>query len=192
VVANHKHDLPKVLLIGDSHVNAYYPILADLLKDKAYVSKFTTSKCLGDPVYIEQLKWFLKSNKFDIISFNNGLHGVDFTLDQYANDFPVIYKLFKKYQPAANLIWVNTTARRIVKRTSELDSLNQQVIERNKAVSAFCLEKQILVVDSYTLSVEHPDFYQTDGIHFKPEGVNEEAKGLQSLIIQVFSQQHKQ
>ena len=56
VVDKHKHNLTRVLVIGDSHVNAYYTVLADLLKDKAYVSKFTTSKCLGDPVYIELLK----------------------------------------------------------------------------------------------------------------------------------------
>ena len=56
--------------------------MADLLNDKAHVSKFATSKSLGDPIYIEQVKWFLKSNKFDIISISNGLHGSDFTLDQ--------------------------------------------------------------------------------------------------------------
>ena len=188
VVANDKHDLTKVLVMGDSHVNAYYPVLAEFLKDKAYVSKFTTSKSLGDPVYIEQLKWFLKSNKFEIISINNGLHGIGFTLDQYAGDLPVLYKIIRKYQPAAKLIWVNTTARRIANRTSELDSLNRQVIERNKVVSAFCNEKQIPLLDLYILSAEHPGYFQSDGIHFQPEGVNEEAKRLQNLILQALLQ----
>lgn len=191
VVANDRHDLNRVLVIGDSHVNAYYPVLAALLKDNVYVSKFTTSKSLGDPVYIEQLKWFLKSNTFDIISINNGLHGIGFTLVQYANDLSVVYKIIRKYQPKAGLIWVNTTARRVANRTSELDSLNRQVIERNKVVSSFCSEKQIPLLDLYTLSVENPGYFQSDGIHFQPEGVNEEAKHLQNLILQALSQKNK-
>jgi lysophospholipase L1-like esterase len=185
VVATRKHDLPRVLVIGDSHVNAYYTVLADLLKDKAYVSKFTTSKCLGDRILDQQLKWFLKSYQFDIITFNNGLHGIDFTLDQYSKGLLAVYKLFKKHESSAKLIWVNTTARRIAGRTNELDSLNQQVIERNKAVSIFTNEKQIPLVDSYTISVGHPEFYQPDGIHFKPEGINAEVKGLANIILQI-------
>jgi len=185
VVGNNKNDLPKILVIGDSHVNAYYPVLSDLLKDKTYVSKYTTSKCIGDPVYIEQLKWFLKSNKFDVISFNNGLHGIDFTLEQYTGDLLVVYRLFKKYQPEAKLIWVNTTARRIAHRTLELDSLNRQVIERNKVISAFAAEKRIPLADLYAISSDHPEYYQNDGIHFKPEGVREEAKEVKSLVLKV-------
>jgi len=184
VVSNNRHDLERVLVIGDSHVNAYYPVLSDSLKDKAYVSKFTTSKSLGDQVYIEQLTWFLKSNQFDIISINNGLHGADFTLKQYAASLPLVYSIIRKYQPAAKLIWVNTTARRHANLTTELDSLNQQVIERNNAVLVFCAGKKIPVVDSYTLSIKHPEYYQTDGIHFLSEGVKEEAKGLQNVILQ--------
>lgn len=188
VVEANKHDLPRVLVIGDSHVNAYYPVVADLLKNKAYTSKFTSSKCAGDPVYIEQLKWFLKSYKFDIISFNNGLHGSDVPLDQYTKGLKDVYQLFKEYQPDAKLVWVNTTSRRIANNTIELDSLNQQVINRNKALTNFAKEHKIPVVDSYTLSINHPEFYRTDGIHFIQAGVNEEAKGVESQIIQVINQ----
>ena len=35
-------NLPNVLLIGDSHVERYYPVVNNLLKDKAVVSKITT------------------------------------------------------------------------------------------------------------------------------------------------------
>jgi len=183
VVGNNKHDLPKVLVIGDSHVNAYYPVLSDLLKDKTYLSKYTTSKCMGDPVFIEQLTWFLKSNKFDVISINNGLHGIAFTLEQYAGDLRVVYRLFKKYQPKAKLIWVYTTARRKPQRILELDSLNQQVLERNKVISTFAAEKRIPLADLYFISSEHPEYYHHDGIHFKPEGISEEAKKLKDLIL---------
>lgn len=188
VVGTNKYDLPKILVIGDSHVNAYYPVLAELLKNKVYASKFTTSKCFGDPVYIYQLEWFLKSYKFNVICFNNGLHGATLPLKQYTKGLKEVYKLLKKYQPTAKLIWVNTTARRIANRTSELDSLNQQVIDRNSAVENFVREKKIPIVDSYTLSIDHPEFFKSDGIHFEKDGVNKEAKGVEKQILEAIDQ----
>jgi len=183
VVSAEKKDLPKVLVIGDSHVQAYYPVLSDQFKGKAYISKFTTSKSFGDPLYVEQLEWFLKSYSFDVISINNGLHGKAFTLHQYGGDLSKVYSLFKKYQPRARIVWVNTTARRIANHTSELDSLNSQVCDRNEVVAKFCTQKQISLVDLYTLSFKNPGFYQNDGIHFIPEGVKEEANEVGKQLL---------
>ena len=94
MVSVNKMDLPKVLIIGDSHVERYYPVVAGKLLDKAYCSKFTTSRSLGDPALIEQLKTIFFSYKFDAICFNNGLHGIEYTDEEYSNYIPLVYKLF--------------------------------------------------------------------------------------------------
>ena len=92
MVATNKHDLPRVLIIGDSHVERYYQPVTNKLNKIAYCSKFTTSRSLGDPALIAQLKALFFSYKFDVITFNNGLHGVEYSDEQYNSYIPVVYK----------------------------------------------------------------------------------------------------
>lgn len=185
VVSANDHDLPRILVIGDSHADAYYPVLSEQLKDRAYTCKYTTSRSLGDPVLMKQLSWFLNTYHFDVIAFNNGLHGVAYSLERYENSIAVVYGLFRETNPEAKLVWINTTARRVPNDIAQLDSLNAQVIERNQAVSQFASEKHIPVVDSYTLSADHPEYYRPDGVHFNEEGIREEASGVAGGIVKM-------
>lgn len=185
MVSVNSHDLPKVLIIGDSHVERYYPSVADRLQGKAYCSKFTTSRSLGDPALIEQLKSIFFSYKFDIISFNNGLHGADYTDEQYSSYIPVAYKLFTDSNPDLKLIWVNTTGSRIRDNIVTFDERNQDVINRNKAVESFTHHHNIPMIDLYSVSVSHPEYYENDGIHFNKEGVEEEARCVSNEITKI-------
>ncbi len=84
--------LPKVLIVGDSHVQIYYDVLiivAKKLGSNVSCCKFTTSKSLGDPVFITQLESVLMLCDFDIISFNNGLHGADYSREEYSKFVPI-------------------------------------------------------------------------------------------------------
>jgi hypothetical protein len=185
IVSVNKNDLPKVLIIGDSHVERYYPVIAAGLQDIAYCSKFTTSRSLGDPALIEQLRSVFFSFKFDIISFNNGLHGVEYTDEQYSQYIPVVYNLFRESNHGLKLIWVNTTARRIHDNIAEFEKYNVEVINRNRAVKKFTQANNIPLIDFYTLSVNHPEFYETDGIHFNKTGVEEEAQYISDEILKI-------
>jgi len=185
IVSVNKNDLPKVLIIGDSHVERYYPEVAAKLNGRAYCSKFTTSRSLGDPALIEQLKTVFFSFKFDVISFNNGLHGVEYSDEQYNLYIPEVYKLFTETNPGAKLIWVNTTARRIRDNIEAFDEHNQGVINRNKAVENFTDKHNIPVVDLYSLSINHPDYFESDGIHFNKQGVEDEARIVSDEIIKI-------
>jgi hypothetical protein len=183
MVSVNERDLPRVLIIGDSHVERYYPIIANKLKDKAYCCKFTTSRSLGDPAFIEQLKGIFFSYKFDIISFNNGLHGVDYTSEQYSSYIPVVFKLFNENNPGLKLIWVNTTAIRSPDNLTEFEEDNSLVINRNKAVEEFAKEKNIPLVDFYSLSINYPEYYEKDGVHFNKIGVEAEANAVTVGIL---------
>ena len=183
MVSTNKHDLPRVLIIGDSHVERYYQPVTNKLNKKAYCCKFTTSRSLGDPALIAQLKALFFSYKFDVITFNNGLHGVEYSDKRYSSYLPVVYKLFKKSNPGLKLIWVNTTPRRIGGKRPDFDQYNQGVINRNKAVREFTSEKNIPLVDFYTPASTNLDFFDTDGIHFSKIGVEEQAKMLTSEIL---------
>ncbi len=183
MVSTNKHDLPRILIIGDSHVERYYQVVTSKLNKIAYCNKFTTSRSLGDPALIAQLKALFFSYQFDVITFNNGLHGVAYSDEQYSRDIPAVYKLFKKSNPGLKLIWVNTTPRRIGGKRPDFDQHNQGVINRNKAVEAFTSAKNIPLVDFYTPSSANLDFFDTDGIHFSKMGVEEQAKMVTSEIL---------
>ena len=104
--------IPRVLVIGDSHVERYQPEV-DKLKGKAIVNKITTSKSMGDPAFVKQLKVLLEHYEFDYIFFNNGLHGVDYTPGEYAADLPKVLNILKRHLKTGKIFWVNTTARRV-------------------------------------------------------------------------------
>ncbi len=169
-------NLPNVLLIGDSHVERYYPVVNNLLKDKAVVSKITTSLSMGDATFMPQLAGLLAGHKFDYIFFNNGLHGVLYSPAEYASYIGKVYKLLKKNNPSAIIIWVNTTARRVPNQLDRFDAYHADVIERNKYVAAFCAKKNVKVLDFFTLTVNDKSLFTQDGIHVNEAGVAAQAK----------------
>src|SRR2546428_10337357 len=68
-------NLPRVLLIGDSITRDYYPDVEKHLAGKAYVARLATSRFLTDPVLAKEIALVLEGTKFDVIHFNNGMHG---------------------------------------------------------------------------------------------------------------------
>src|SRR5450756_2452629 len=76
------HDLPRVLLIGDSITRGYGKQVEANLKGKAYVGRLATSKSLGDPALLDEVALVLRQIKFDVIHFNNGMHGHAYTEEE--------------------------------------------------------------------------------------------------------------
>jgi lysophospholipase L1-like esterase len=165
-----------VLLIGDSHVERYYPVVNNLLKDKAVVSKITTSLGMGDATFMPQLAGLLAGHKFDYIFFNNGLHGVLYSPAEYASYISKVYKLLTKNNPSVKFVWANTTARRVPNKLDSFDAYHQDVIERNKYVAAFCAKKNVKVIDFFSLTVNDKSLFTQDGIHVNEAGVAAQAK----------------
>ncbi|MFZ9171299.1 MAG: SGNH/GDSL hydrolase family protein [Sediminibacterium sp.] len=177
-----EQNLPNVLLIGDSHVERYYPVVTNLLKDKAVVSKITTSLSMGDPTFIPQLTGLLAGHKFDYIFFNNGLHGVLFTPSEYAADISKVYKLLTKNNPVVKIVWANTTARRMPNKLDTFDAYHADVIERNMYVGEFCNKKGITVLDFFGLTVNDKSLFTGDGIHVNELGVAAQAKLIAEVV----------
>jgi hypothetical protein len=177
-----EQNLPNVLLIGDSHVERYYPVVTNLLKDKAVVSKITTSLSMGDPTFLPQLAGLLAGHKFDYIFFNNGLHGVLFSPSEYAADISKVYKLLTKNNPAVRVVWANTTARRVPNKLDSFDAYHADVIERNNYVGDFCQKKGITVLDFFGLTVNDKGLFTGDGIHVNELGVAAQAKLIAEMV----------
>ncbi len=57
-----KDDLPRVLLVGDSITRGYFGAVEKYLAGKAYCARLTTSKCVSDPTFNDDLKLMLIVN----------------------------------------------------------------------------------------------------------------------------------
>src|SRR5580698_1623955 len=81
-------NLPRVLLIGDSITRAYYPEVEKHLEGKAYVGRLASSAFISDPALKQQIAMVLSQYKFDVIHFNNGMHGWQHSEADYEKAFP--------------------------------------------------------------------------------------------------------
>ncbi len=176
--------LPKVLIVGDSHVERYYGVVAKKLGQNVSCSKFTTSKSLGDPVFIKQLESVLMLCDFDIISFNNGLHGADYSIEEYSRFVPIAYELLRE-NAKKSVVWVNSTAIREKDNINEFTSKNRQIIERNKFLADFTKTNNITLVDFYSATANNMEYYSKDGVHFNSTGVNVEAELVRQKILEI-------
>src|SRR5260221_14048258 len=89
-------NLPRVLLIGDSITRAYYPEVEKHLEGKAYVARLSSSAFISDPVLLKQIEMVLGAYKFDVIHFNNGMHGWQHSEKEYEQAFPEFLKTIRK------------------------------------------------------------------------------------------------
>ncbi|NLX96111.1 MAG: SGNH/GDSL hydrolase family protein [Rhodopirellula sp.] len=116
-----KDDLPRVLLIGDSITRGYFGEVEKALAGKAYFARLTTSKCVSDPFFPDEVQLLLKQYRFAVIHFNNGLHGWGYTEEQYRDGLVRLLETFEKHAAGAKLIWATTTP---VREASNLSDSN--------------------------------------------------------------------
>jgi len=165
-------NLPRVLLIGDSVTRGYYPEVEKLLAGKAYVARIATSRSINDPVLLQEVTLMLDNTKFDVIHFNNGLHGFQTSEKEYGDAFLKLVATLKVHAPDAKLIWASTTNLKEPANSPPDDStvvLNKRIAARN-AVALECLKGQNIGVDDlYALVNGHPE-YHSDKYHFNDRG----------------------
>jgi hypothetical protein len=89
------NDLPRVFLIGDSITHAYYPEVEKRLAEKAFVGRLATSRSVGDPGLIREVETVLSQTHFDVIHFNNGMHGWGYSKPSMTSSSPNCWKLCK-------------------------------------------------------------------------------------------------
>lgn len=170
VPGNGVKDRPRVLLIGDSITRAYYKTVEDKLKGKAVVCRLTTSKSLGDPGLLDEVKLVLGQATFDVVHFNNGMHGWGYTEDEYAKAVPELVAAIRKGAPGAKLVWASTTPVRVSGKVDQLDPKTDRVKARNTSAAGVMAKEKIPTDDLFALVVEKPDWFSNDGIHLNAKG----------------------
>jgi len=174
-------NLPRVLLIGDSITRDYYPGVEKHLEGKAYVARLATSRFASDPVLLQEIALVLDNTKFDIIHFNNGMHGWQHSEAEYREAFPKILATIQAHAPNAKLVWATTTPLKVSRPNSPTDPSDERIAARN-AIGLACVKEQNIPVDDLNALVRgHPEFH-SDNVHFNPQGIRLEAAQVAKSI----------
>ena len=180
--------LPRVLLIGDSIVAGYAELVAKRLADVATVAFFSTSACVGDPAIYRQLNLAFAGYEFDLIHFNNGLHGFTTTEADYARGLEDFVNAIEELDPSAGRIWRNSTPIPVKGEPAKLDAVkNPRVIERNRLAAAIMAKRDIPVDDLYAVAVSDPAFSAGDGYHYNQQGNEVLADHVAEVITEAMS-----
>ena len=163
--------LPRVLLIGDSITGGYGRKVAESLKGKASVAQLTTSKSIGDPVLLVEVALVLDQCRFDVVHFNNGLHGWGYSEAEYQKHFPELVATIRKHAPKAKLIWATITPMRQPGKLDVIAESTKRVQARNKIAEGIVAKEGIAVDDLYGLVKDHPEYWSPDGVHFNAKGI---------------------
>jgi hypothetical protein len=166
-------NLPRVLLIGDSIARDYYPEVEKRLAGKAFVARLATSRFVADPVLLKEIELVLNGTKFDIIQFNNGMHGWQHSEAEYRKAFPKLIKIIRAHAPKAKLIWATTTPLRNGKDITydtKAEYSDERIAARNAVAAEIVAAQKILTVDLNEAVRGHPEFH-SDNVHFNGQGV---------------------
>lgn len=166
----------RVLLIGDSITRSYRDRVQEIMKPRRIaVDKLCGSRCAGDPILTAEIDLMtgpLNGYRYDVIHFNNGLHGgcndTRIPLDVYEKGIRDIVAVLRRNQPDAKLILVTSTPMSDPGTTSiEVKPENNVFVhERNDFLRRFAAENSYAVDDLYALVANSPDFPKSDNVHF--------------------------
>ena len=176
--------LPRVLLIGDSITKGYYSQVAEKLKGKASVARLATSKSIGDPVLLAEVALVLSQCRFDLVHFNNGLHGHGYTEKEYEKSFPELVATIREHAPKAKLVWATTTPTRTKGNLALINEGTKRVEARNKIAESVVAKEGIAVDDLFGLVRDHPEYWSQDGVHFNSKGIAAQAEQVAKRILE--------
>jgi len=162
----------------------YGPKVADALKGKASVARLTTSKSIGDPALLAEVALVLGQCRFDVVHFNNGLHGWGYSEEEYQGAFPELVATLRKHAPQAKLIWATTTPMRQAGKLDVIAEGTKRVQARNKIAEEIVAREGIAVDDLYGLVKDHPEYWSPDGVHFNAQGVAAQVEQVMQRIVE--------
>jgi hypothetical protein len=180
-----KDDLPRVLLVGDSITRGYFGEVEKHLAGKAYCARLTTSKCVADPSFVDEVQLLLKHYRFSVVHFNNGLHGFGYTEEQYQDGLVKTVDAIREKAGDARLIWATTTPVRERSDLKKFGERTERVRLRNKLAAEIMKERGIPTNDLFGLVEEHPDWHSGDGTHFNAKGKQTQAKQVAESVAKL-------
>jgi len=115
----------------------------------------------------------LDQAKFDVIHFNNGMHGWQHSEAEYQEALPKFIKTIRTHAPKAKLTWATTTPLRDVKGVTydtKAEYSDERIAARNAIAADVVTAQKIPIVDLNAAVRGHSEFH-SDNVHFNGQGV---------------------
>ena len=153
---------PRIVFIGDSICRDYMSAAAAKIRPLANCTQWTSSRCVTDPLYLQELELFLSLAPNAVVCFNNGLHSQFTNPFEYEHAFRKAIQFLKVKCPQTKLFLITCTP---VKD----DAFNAAVVRMNRTARQIAAEEKVDVIDAYTfMNRAECGAKWRDGIHFQP------------------------
>ena len=173
-------DLPRVLLVGDSICNAYREGVRRTLEGRMNVTYWASSYCVTSRGYLTLLGFYLDEARYAVVHFNNGLHSLDTDLYQWEEGLRAAFRLIRKKQPQATIVWRNITPLKDVKMTERVVRMNAMAEKVAKEVG------DIIIDDLFTpMNALDREKDWADTFHFHPSAVRHQEKHVSDLCLKI-------
>jgi len=133
-------------------------------------------------VFFDELMLVLRQYRFAVIHFNNGLHGMGYTQEQYRQSFAKLMDVLREHGQGARLVWAATTPVRRRGALEELAETTEIVKERNRIAAEYVARAGVPTDDLFEVGIGHPGYYADDGVHFNAEGRAVQAKQVAESV----------
>jgi lysophospholipase L1-like esterase len=156
--------LPRMLIIGDSISRGYTLPVRNALEGKVNVHR-APQNCCATTLGLENLDLWLGDEKWDLITFNFGIHDRNTSDADYEKNLTEIVGRLKA--TGARLVWVTTTP----VPEGALEYVEGSVDRLNQIAASIMKEQQIDVLDLHGAVAPVIGQYQIHkNCHFKQEG----------------------
>lgn len=176
-----RHDLPRILLIGDSITHGYQSYVRKKLEGICYVDYVSTSYSLDNPFYFQLVSNFVKNSEYDLIHFNHGLHGYHISDKSFERRVRKVIDYVSSKTKAftiANITCINKPGNK-----KPHPGWMKRVVSRNAIYELIAKEKGFVIDDLFSFSSSIPvEKRFEDGTHYVPEGYDDFANKVSEFI----------
>jgi len=155
----------------------------EVLKERFCVDCMATSKHVTDVEYRGDLEFMLQRKHYELIVYNNGLHGFDIDDVLYGPALRATLTVLKEQTP--RLAWRSSTPMfqwPVRDNTPEFHERTTRILRRNADALAVARGLNLPVLDLYDPMAERPEFF-CDGCHCTTEGVTFQA-GIVAAFVE--------
>ncbi len=174
----------RILLIGDSITNGYKGLVKNMMSNQYYIDMYATSRALDNGSFTRELEYMLEfcDLKYDVIHFNNGLHGTHQDIETYKNYYEKVIGYIMNTSMNSKLILVLSTPVTQKDDVTIFDEKNEIIRQRNHVVMKLAQKYNLLTNDLYNVVVGEPNIRNNDGFHYLERGYQILAEAVYNKI----------
>ncbi len=159
----------RILLVGDSITRGYYKHLRKIMPKDIYLDRYVTSRALDNPCFLKELKYVLSQGKYEIIHFNNGLHG-SMDTEVFKKCYEEIIKMLVRLDESPEIIIAGTTPVVVINHPKEYIDFNKKSVERAMAAEEIAKKYDLLYEDLYNVVDGIDGIREDDSYHYNDKG----------------------